>query len=610
VESPRGQEASTPDRVVPRRVFLSHTSELRRFPAGRSFVSAAEAAVARAGDAVTDMAYFPARDVQPAQVCQEAVRAADVFVLIAGFKYGSLVRDRSEMSYTELEHETAEALGLPRLVFLLGDGAEGPAEMFIDLEHGPRQHAFRTRLADSGVTTATVASAADLDAALLHALHTLPRPAAVGRGEPASGSSAAGVRRLWTIPPRLREFTGRAELLDELAAALQAKGRAVAHAVTGLGGIGKTTTAIEYAHRHRDRLDIAWWIPSEDPALVPARLAELARALNLADTADSIETAIARLHAALHTRSRWLLVFDNAEDPRALAPLLPDGPGQVLITSRNPDWHHIATTVDVHRFDRAESIALLRRLATDLSEPDADRVAEALGDLPLAVDQAGSLLATSTLDADTYLRLLAERADRVLDHDPGGTYPRSVAAVWAVAFDQLTATDPDALQLLTLLAWLSPDPVPLTLLTDNPDALPDSLARTVADPLALTRCTTALRRRGLAATTPHALQMHRVPAAILRARTRHTHPPAGGWAAAAVRLLHTALPGDVWNNPAVWPIWQELLPHVLTATAPDRALDDVPDELSWLLDRAASYLHTRGQARPALPLFESAYAAD
>ena len=273
------------DRRPPRRVFLSHTSELRRFPAGRSFIDAAQDAVIRAGDAVTDMAWFAARDAKPAQVCRDAVAGADVYVLIAGFCYGSPVRDRPQLSYTELEHETAEQVGIPRLVFLLGEDAEGPAAMTRDLEFGARQEAFRRRLADSGVTTRTVASPADLETAVLQALTELPRP---------RHGSAGPARRVWTIPARVREFTGRDGLLEELEAALGSGGPAVVHAVTGMGGVGKTTTAIEYAHRHADAFDIAWWVPAEDPALVPGRMAELARTLDLAGPTDSPEVGVAR----------------------------------------------------------------------------------------------------------------------------------------------------------------------------------------------------------------------------------------------------------------------------------------------------------------------------
>ena len=166
-------------------MFLSHTSELRRIPSQRSFMEAAESAVTSAGDAVIDTRYFTAQDTTPASVTRNAMLKADVYVLVAGFRYGSPVRDKPEFSYTELEFDIATEAGIPRLVFLLSEKTTGPADLFRDLEFGQRQEAFRRRLLDSGVTARTVTSPDELEAALGRALHELPRqaPAKAGHDE-------------------------------------------------------------------------------------------------------------------------------------------------------------------------------------------------------------------------------------------------------------------------------------------------------------------------------------------------------------------------------------------------------------------------------------------
>ena len=205
------------------------------------------------------MAYFRRREMAAVPCVPRLVERADVFVLIAGFRYGSPVQDRPEMSYRSLEFEAAGESGLTRLVFVLSDEAEGPAGLFRDPRHGARQEGFRARLADSGVITEIVATPAELEAALLHALTALPR----------ARSETAPVGRVWGIPARSGRIHRPRRTTDGSKSGAVIRGCAVVHTLHGMRGVGKTTTAIEYAHRYGVEYDIAWCVPAENPALIP-----------------------------------------------------------------------------------------------------------------------------------------------------------------------------------------------------------------------------------------------------------------------------------------------------------------------------------------------------
>src|SRR5437660_10249893 len=147
----------------PLRVFLSRTSDLGLPDEKGSFVAAAVATVLPPRHAVTDMAYFAARDTSPAAVCEEMVAQSDIYVGVIGARYGSPVRDRPDVSYTELEFETAGEHGQPRLIFLVREDSEHLPAAAESQERRAGQDAFRRRLLDSGLTVVQVRSPHDLE---------------------------------------------------------------------------------------------------------------------------------------------------------------------------------------------------------------------------------------------------------------------------------------------------------------------------------------------------------------------------------------------------------------------------------------------------------------
>src|ERR1700761_3521854 len=233
---------------------------------------------------------------------------------------------------------------------------------------------------------------------------------------PTSSSDVhSGVQpQVWgRIPGQNHNFTGRKRLLEQLHDGMAAsKETVVLHALHGLGGVGKTQIAIEYAWRYRDEYDLVWWISADQPVLLRSSLAALAPDLGVPSaTAIGIEARATAVVAARQNGQpyrKWLLIFDNANQKADLGDLLPTGTGHVLVTSRSDEWQAKKIAVDV--FNRDESVEFLKkRIPRKISTADADRLADKLGDLPLALEQAGALQAETRMSVEEYLRRLDEQ---------------------------------------------------------------------------------------------------------------------------------------------------------------------------------------------------------
>ncbi|MEV5573900.1 tetratricopeptide repeat protein [Spirillospora sp. NPDC052269] len=475
----------------------------------------------------------------------------------------------------------------------------------------------------------------------------LPLPLPVVDAVPADGVVG--------LPRRPRPmFVGRESELKALRTALPSGQEGIAQVVVGLGGVGKSELALQFAHRHRDEYDLVWWLPAQSSSDVQVGLAELCRELCLragvsAAARVSSPEATGWALAWLAAHDRWLVLFDNAEHVGTLEPLLGRlQRGHVLVTSRLAmGWEQIGTVLRLPVLSTADAADLLARTtartgaapaagtaksaATDGRDSPTVRsqgpssgtgsgkrgvlveLAQELGELPLALRQAGAYIAaTAGVTASDYLERLRAAPQWALtarpSHhgpapaSPGGVGRRAeqvVATVWTVTLDRITQVNPLAVQLLHTLACYAPDRLPCRVL----HGLPDTDRFQIGEALGVLAAYCLI---DLSPDERH-LSVHRLVQAVTRTTAVHRDPDLDTGQTAAY-LLARALPQDPAHPPA-WPLFAELVAHVRHSLAPDSAtmatvvayLDAIGDyrtACDLQHRRAASLQHVLGPEHP------------
>ncbi|MEU1279578.1 FxSxx-COOH system tetratricopeptide repeat protein [Streptomyces sp. NPDC005805] len=454
-------------------------------------------------------------------------------------------------------------------------------------------------------------------AALTEAVEGTKRPDAPPRfpgGRPGGSRAAARPRRgadavprprlprdgdrpdVWRVPRRNPDFSGREAEIAELREGLLRGGQAVVHALHGMGGIGKTQMALEYAHRFAGQYDLVWWIDAEQADQLPVHYTELAHRLGIAKPeAGSEQNAYAVLQH-LRTHDRWLVVLDNAENPKLVGTWLPEGRGHVLITSRNPEWRGIAHRTGLNVFTRADAVAYLTAHIPGLGAEDADLLADDLGELPLALAQAAGVIVNGMTPA-RYRQILGTSTAAIMREGEAPGYPVSLAATVAISTDRLTEQDPEAAALLFLCAFFGPEPVP-TVWLERARARLGTIAGDPDDFMWPQRALRSLSRYGLARVDHESLQIHRLTQAVLRDRAEAARTEA--YRADIGAVITSVSPGDP-DSPESWPAWAALTAH-LNATG--HFLRD-HEELRPVLLNAALFLIRSGQPRSAHALTAS-----
>ncbi|WP_435212260.1 tetratricopeptide repeat protein [Streptomyces sp. bgisy034] len=420
--------------------------------------------------------------------------------------------------------------------------------------------------------------------------------------------------------PDSRVFEGRDSALAVLSELPSTGTGIVTQTVRGMGGVGKSTLVLHHAHAHLAAgHGPVWWIEASTPVTVTTGLASLATAVSPVHATFPLDEAADWAVAWLQGRTGWLLVFDNAEDPADLGPYLGRlSTGQTLVTTRRDlPWRDLGAPLRLDTLTPEASIRVLQEITNRHADRDTAGLAELAGELgylPLALQQAGAYLRQTRTSASSYLtQLRADPAGVLAATAPGDPQQRTIAQLWSVTLDAIQAQDRHAVELLRILSYCAPDPLPRRVL-----ATALSTAREVDQALGV------LAAYSMITLTDLTVTVHRLVQAVLRSTTptpapaprlrrvlrllrRSSSASKPHPREAALNLLYNAMPPDGPENVQTWPAWQELSPHMQTVNT-HWVGTETPANLAPLLGQTAFHLAARGQAALALPLEERALA--
>ena len=423
---------------------------------------------------------------------------------------------------------------------------------------------------------------------------------------------------LWNVPYSKNPFfTGREKVLADVERELYASGLA---ALTGMGGVGKTQTAAEFAHEHRDEYSAVLWVSAASQDTLASDFAAIASLLNLPEKDEKEQAlAVAAVKRWLAANAGWLLIFDNASDLAKVHGFIPRATkGHVLLTTQAQATGDIQAIEVRDMLPEEGALLLLRRAkitradaplseAGDAARDTAANTSKELGGLPLALDQAGAYIEETGCGLVSYLDLYRTRRADLLKRRGGfgPDHPESVATTVSLSFEKVAEASHAAADLLRFCAFLHPDAIPEEIFTKGAAELGTNLSSIAADPLELnTACAEILKyslvRRDADAKT---MDIHRLVQEVIRDGL--TEEEKRQWAERAVRAINQAFPSVGFAN---WARCERLVPQALVCATLIEACGFEFEEAARLLDQGGYYLYERARFSDTEPLYQRALA--